>query len=272
MAMHPICVTCGVQFAAMAAPPEACPICSDERQYIGWQGQRWTSHEELLQSHRVMVRDEDVNLTGFGIEPHFAIGQRGLLVRSIGGNVLWDCMSLVDGGAVRAVRERGGLDAIAISHPHFYGAMVEWSRAFGSVPIYLHSADRAWIMRSDQAIVSWSGDEREIVPGLTLIRCGGHFAGSSVLHWAGGAEGRGALLTGDTIMVTMDRRYVSFMRSYPNLVPLSAATVRGIAEQLVRYPFERIYGGWFDRAIRQDAKAALHRSAERYLQALRDES
>jgi glyoxylase-like metal-dependent hydrolase (beta-lactamase superfamily II) len=269
--MHPICITCGVQFAAAEKPPEVCPICADERQFVGWQGQRWTTLEDLRQSHRVVLRDEDVNLTGIGIEPHFAIGQRGLLIRSIGGNVLWDCMSLVDDEAVRAVRARGGLDAIAISHPHFYGAMVEWSRAFGGVPIYLHGDDREWVMRPDQAIKTWSGDAREIAPGLTLIRCGGHFAGSAVLHWAGGAEGRGALLTGDTIMVAQDRRHVSFMRSYPNLLPLSAAHVRRIAERVMRLPFERIYGGWFDRAIRQDGKAALQRSAERYIQALREE-
>lgn len=269
--MHPICITCGVQFAAAQKPPETCPICTDERQYVGWEGQRWTTLEELRQSHRVVLREEDPGLTGIGAEPHFAIGQRGLLVRSIGGNVLWDCISLVDDVAVRAVKAQGGVDAIAISHPHFYSAMVEWSRAFGGVPIYLHGDDRQWVMRKDQSIVFWSGDEREIAPGLRLIRCGGHFRGSAVLHWAGGAHGRGALLTGDTIMVAMDRRHLSFMRSYPNLLPLSAAAVRRIAERVMPLKFERIFGAWFDRAIRKDAKAALQRSAERYLQALREE-
>jgi glyoxylase-like metal-dependent hydrolase (beta-lactamase superfamily II) len=268
--MHPICVTCGVQFAATEAP-EICPICTDERQFVGWDGQRWTTLDELQRSHRVLVREEDPNLIGIGIEPSFAIGQRGLLVKSIGGNVLWDCMSLIDDEALRAVRAQGGLDAIAISHPHFYGAMVEWSRACGGVPIYLHGDDRAWVMRPDQAIVFWQGDEREIAPGLTLFRCGGHFPGSAVLHWAGGADGRGALLTGDTIQVVRDRRHVSFMRSYPNYVPLSATTVRRIAERVMPLRFERIFGGWFDLAIRRDAKAALQRSAERYIQALRED-
>jgi glyoxylase-like metal-dependent hydrolase (beta-lactamase superfamily II) len=270
--MHPICVTCGVQFAEANQAPDICPICTDDRQYVCWEGQRWSSLRELQQSHRVVLREEDSNLVGVGMEPRFAIGQRGLLVRGVGANVLWDCMSLIDDQAMRAVRAQGGIDAIAISHPHFYGAMVEWSRAFGGAPIYLHTDDRDWVMRPDQAIVFWQGDEREIAPGLTLIRCGGHFAGSAVLHWAGGADGRGALLTGDTIMVAMDRRHVSFMRSYPNLLPLSAAAVRRIAERVMPLPFERIFGGWFDRAIRRDAKAAVQRSAERYLQALREGS
>jgi glyoxylase-like metal-dependent hydrolase (beta-lactamase superfamily II) len=268
--MHPICVTCGVQFALTGGAPGVCPICTDERQFVRWEGQRWTTLEELQVSHRVMLREEDANLLGIGMEPSFAIGQRGLLVKSIGGNVLWDCTSLIDEAALRAVKAQGGVDAIAISHPHFYGAMVEWSRAFGGAPIYLHGDDREWVMRADQAIVYWGGDEREIAPGLTLVRCGGHFPGSTVLHWAGGADGRGALLTGDTVMVAMDRRHVSFMRSYPNLLPLSAATVRRIAARLMPLPFDRIFGAWFDRAIRRDAKAALQRSAERYIKALRE--
>lgn len=270
--MHPICVTCGVQFAECEKPPKLCPICLDERQFIGWEGQRWTTLAELQKTHRVVLREEDAGLVGIGIEPHSGIGQRGLLVKSIGANVLWDCMSLIDDQAVRAVKDRGGIDAIAISHPHFYGAMVEWSRAFGGAPIYLHADDRDWVMRPDQAIVFWHGDQREIAPGLTLIRCGGHFSGSAVLHWAGGADGRGVLLTGDTIQVAMDRRHLSFMRSYPNYLPLAAPAVRRIAERVMPFGFERIYGGWFDRAVRHDAKAALKRSAERYLQALRDDS
>ncbi len=36
----PICRTCGVQYAA---PRADCPICLDERQYVGWEGQRWTT-------------------------------------------------------------------------------------------------------------------------------------------------------------------------------------------------------------------------------------
>ena len=157
--MHPICVTCGVQFSETDEPPEACPICTDERQYVGWDGQRWTTLEELRQTHQVVLREEDPNLTGIGMQPSFAIGQRGLLIKSIGGNVLWDCTSLIDEAAVRAVKRLGGIDAIAISHPHYYAAMVEWSRAFDA-PVLLHAADRQWVMRPDPAIELWSGERR----------------------------------------------------------------------------------------------------------------
>jgi hypothetical protein len=140
--------------------------------------------------------------------------------------VLWDCISLIDDPTVAVVKSLGGLAAIAISHPHFYSSMVEWSHALNGVPIYLHESNRKYVVRPDPAIIFWTGEAQSLGKGLTLIRCGGHFMGSTVLHWAAGAEGRGVLLTADTINVVADRRYVSFMHSFPNLIPLHASKVR----------------------------------------------
>ncbi|MCL4402368.1 MAG: MBL fold metallo-hydrolase, partial [Acidobacteria bacterium] len=180
----------------------------------------------------------------------------------------WDAISLIDGATVSAVQDRGGLAAIAISHPHFYAAMVEWSRAFGGVPIYLHADDRRWVMHEDPAIAYWSGETHSVGRGLTLVRCGGHFAGSSVLYWAAGAKGKGALLVGDTLQVTQDRRWVSFVYSYPNFIPVNAQTARHIVQAVEPYRFEQIYGGWFGRNIPAGAKPALARSLDRYLEAI----
>ena len=272
VSMHPICVTCGTQFAASAAPPETCPVCEDERQFVGWAGQEWTTLEGLRVRHRLALRDEGDGLLGIGTEPRFAIGQRALLAPAAvasgrAGNVLWDCISLID-AAVRVVEALGGVSAIAISHPHYYSSMVEWSRAFGDAPIYLHADDRRWVMRPDPAIVFWEGDRLEIGPGLALLRLGGHFAGAQVLHWAAGAEGQGVLLAGDILQVVQDRRFVSFMYSYPNYIPLPAATVRRMLALLEPYPFERVYGAWFGAVVRERAKEAVRRSADRYLCAL----
>jgi glyoxylase-like metal-dependent hydrolase (beta-lactamase superfamily II) len=267
-----ICVTCGVQFAETAEPPARCPVCEDERQYVGWNGQEWTTLEALRRDYSNIVKPEGAGVFGIGMVPGFAIQQRALLVQADGGNVLWDCIPLVGDSTVKAVNTLGGVRAIAISHPHYYASMVEWSRAFGGVPVYLHAADRAWVMRSDPAIVFWEGETRQIGDGLTLIRCGGHFDGASVLHWAGGARGRGALLTGDVIKVSSDRRRVSFMYSYPNLIPLAAPAVRRIVQAVDPFPFEVIYGGWFDHIVFEDARAAVARSAERYLRAIASDS
>ena len=265
---HPICVTCGAQFAETAEPPPLCPVCEDDRQYIGPEGQEWTTLAELRQDHRNLVQPIAPGLTGFTTEPQFAIGQQAHLIETPAGNILWNCVSVLDEETVRAVEERGGLAAIAISHPHFNAAMVEWSRAFGGAPIWIHAADREWVMRPDAAIRFWEGEAADPLPGsgLALIRCGGHFPGSCVLHWPAGADGAGALLTGDTIMVVSDRRWVSFMYSYPNLVPLGAEAVREIVAAVAPYKFDRIYGSWHGRTVETGAKQAVRRSADRYLE------
>jgi len=262
-----ICVTCGTQYPESVAAPERCPICDDERQYLGWEGQRWTTPAELFLSHWNEVRPEEPGLFGIGTTPAFAIGQRALLVQSPGGNLLFDCVSLLDRATVAWVKALGGLRAIAVSHPHYYSAMADWARALG-VPIYLHEAERRWVMRPDPAIEFWSGETLALWDDLTLVRLGGHFAGGQVLHWPAGAEGRGALLTGDVIQVVQDRRWVSFMYSYPNLIPLPAAVVRRIADTVAGYRFDRIYGAWWGKVVRGDARAAVIRSARRYVASL----
>ncbi len=263
-----ICKTCGTQFAATDEPPAHCPICEDERQYIGWAGQQWTTLAELRADRHNMIKLAEPNLTEIGSEPTFAIGQRALLIQAPTGNVLWDCISLIDDATVAAVQALGGLTAIAISHPHYYSSMVEWSRAFDHAPIYLHAADRAHVMRPDPTIVFWEGERQTLGTGLTLLRCGGHFDGGTVLHWAAGAEGRGVLLTGDIVNVVSDRRYVSFMYSYPNLIPLPAPAIQQIVTTLQPYTYDRIYGAWFDRVVAHAAQATVARSAARYLQAI----
>jgi hypothetical protein len=257
------CRTCAVQHADTREPPPRCAICEDERQYVGWQGQRWTTIEELsAEGFRCEVRELEPGLTGIGVTPALGIGQRALLVATGAGNVLWDCPGYLDEAAVERVRELGGLAGISASHPHFYGCAVEWSHAFDA-PIHLPRVDGRWIMRPDPAVRLWE-DRLEVLPGVTLVQCGGHFTGSAVLHWAGGAGGRGVLLVGDTITVVNDRRYVSFMRSYPNLIPLPASQVQRIAGILEPLEFDRIYGGWWDRDVLQGGSEAVRASARRY--------
>jgi glyoxylase-like metal-dependent hydrolase (beta-lactamase superfamily II) len=265
-----ICTTCGTQYAEAEAPPRDCLICSDERQYIGWGGQTWTTLAELRADHHLRMEPEGDGLLGIGIDPKFALGQRALFLRTPSGGVLWDCVSLVDDAALERLRALGGIRAIAISHPHYYSAMIEWSRAAGNVPIYLHASDSEWVVRHDRAIVFWDGDTQEIAPGCTLIHCGGHFPGSTVLHWSAGAGGLGALLSGDTIMVGQDRRTTGFMYSFPNYIPLDVRAVRRIEAAVEPFEFEQVYGAWFGQNILEAGKQAVRYSVRRHIHAISD--
>ncbi len=262
-----ICKTCGNQFAETSSPPEHCPICEDERQYVGWAGQQWTTLEELQKSHQNEIRSIEPGLTGIATTPGFAIGQRACLIQTPQGNLLWECISLIDEPTRAEVRSLGGIAGIAISHPHFYSSMVEWSRAFDA-PIYLSAADRQWVMRPDPAIRFWEGDTCQLFGGLTLIRCGGHFPGGTAVHWPAGAAGRGALLSGDIVNVVSDRRYVSFMYSFPNLIPLPPSQVRRVVAATEPFEFDRIYSSWWGKEMDSGAKAGLQKFARRYIAAI----
>ena len=262
-----ICVQCGTQFDATAQLPSRCPICEDERQFVHHDGQQWTTLERLATEHHNKFEDEAPQLLGIGTEPEFAIGQRALLLQSPGGNLLWDCVSLLDNKTIAEVKARGGIRAIAISHPHFYSSMVEWAEIFDA-QIFLHAADRQWVMRKSPRIQFLEGITSPLWDDLTLINCGGHFDGGTVLHWPAGAKGQNALLTGDIIQVVQDRRYVSFMRSYPNLIPLGATAIRRILETIEPFSFDQIYGAWWKANVLSNAKGAVTRSAQRYLRAI----
>ncbi|WP_439497987.1 MBL fold metallo-hydrolase [Bosea sp. (in: a-proteobacteria)] len=258
-----ICRQCGARFPESATPPEACPICRDERQYVRWGGQDWLTPDELGAAHAIDCT-EDHGVLGLRIKPAFAIGQRMLLVEADEGNLLWDCIGLVTPEAVAAIKARGPLIGMAISHPHYYTALADWAQAL-EIPVHLHADDAQWVTEPHPAIKFWNGEALKLGRSLTLLRCGGHFAGATVLHHA---KGEGALYCGDVLQVAPDRRYVSVLYSYPNMIPVNAATIRRIAAILDPYPFSRVYGAFEGRVMDGDAKAGVARSFERYLAAI----
>ncbi|MCG5216585.1 MBL fold metallo-hydrolase [Streptosporangium soli] len=265
-----ICATCANHYPESESPPESCVICADERQWVPPGGPRWTTLAELAAAgHRSDVREVEPDLIGIGAAPQVAIGQRALLIRTPEGNLLWDPSGFVDERAIEQVAELGGLRAVSASHPHFYGSIVEWSRAFDA-EILLPEADASWLTRPDPAVKTWSGT-LQVLPGVTLIQCGGHFPGSAVVHWSQGAQGKGVLLSGDTIFVTPGEDRITFVWSAPNRLPLPERDVRGVVAAVRPYRFDRIYGGWWTPILRHDAESVVHSSAERYIQHLRGE-
>jgi hypothetical protein len=262
-----ICTACGTQYPPSDVPPKNCTICDEERQYIPVSGQSWTTLEAMRTRYVNGFRQYDAEIIGIGTQPSFAIGQRALLIRTPQGNVLWDCITLLDDATVTLIKALGGLKAIAISHPHFYTTMTEWSRAF-DVPVQIHAADRKWVMRGGPEVKFWEGESMQLLPDMTLVRGGGHFPGGAMLHWSKGAQGRGVLFAADIATVTTDRKFLTFMRSYPNLIPLSAGEVKKIAASVAPFEYDTIYSHFFDRVIPTGGKQAMQKSVERYLAAI----
>lgn len=146
------------------------------------------------------------------------------------GNLLWDCITLLDDETIDQSQSAG-------RHPRHCHLPPPLLFVYGRVEPGLSSADLLARSRTSLGYAPRSGGSllgrrqmQNASEGLTLIRCGGHFMGAQVLHWAAGVEGKGALLTGDIIQVVADCRWVSLYYRTPNLIPLSAAKVQHIVD------------------------------------------
>src|SRR5215467_10179093 len=267
-----ICTACGTQYTPSSVAPRQCVICEEERQYVPPRGQTWTTLAALTAGHFNSYRQYEPGVIGIGTQPPFAIGQRALVVCTPNGNILWDCIAMLDPATITLINTLGSLKAIGISHPHFYTTMVEWSRAFGDVPIHLHAADRDWWMRPNPGVRFWDGGTLGLLPDVTMIRGGGHFPGGCMLHWAKGAGGRGVLCSSDIATVATSRRLLTFMYSYPNFIPLSASQVQGVAAAVAPFRYDTIYGHYFDRVVPTGGEELMKISVARYLAAIGGES
>ncbi|QGN33456.1 MBL fold metallo-hydrolase [Microlunatus sp. Gsoil 973] len=256
-----LCRTCGNAYPSNDDLPQVCPICADDRQYLLEDGQVWLDVSEIAGDHRFTLSEPEPGVTRIDVTPDFGIGQKTMLVNTPAGNLLWEPSGYIDDDLLQTVTDRGGVAAVASSHPHLVGASVVWAREFAA-PFYFNTDDRRWITHPDPSIELWR-DSRQILPGLTLVQAGGHFPGSSVAHWAVGADDRGVLFCGDTIAVVANRT-ASFMRSYPNSIPLSPRLVRQIVDAVEPYDYDRIYGA-FGSTIDHDARRIVHESADRYI-------
>lgn len=262
--MITLCKACGTSYRVDSVPLDNCKICLDERQYVPVQGQEWVEQDHFVATHRNQWTLHQPKLFSLQTVPHFAIGQRAFIIQTPAGNILWDCIACLDDASKALVHALGGLTAIALSHPHYYTTMQDWAAEFNA-PIYLHSDDQQWIMRKSPAVRLWEGESFSLTSQIRLIRLGGHFAGGSVLHWS---MEEGVLLAGDIIQVTPGADAVSFMWSYPNLLPLPAHSVRSIRDRLNPLRFAKIYGAFSGQDILQRGDDIVRQSSAKYLACL----
>ena len=260
-----LCETCGSQFTPSHEPPPECPICQDERQFVPPGGQKWTTLDALARRHFNSYRQHEPGLIGIGTVPKFSIGQRALLLRTPGGNILWDCIPFIDAATVEIVKGLGGVAAIAIS------------ASASTIPRWWREPRLRRGLRFTCTPPTGNGScgrtRRHAVGRRYLAACSRRNAGAlrrPLRRRNGAALGgrrgrRGALLSGDVVQLIPDRTHVSFMRSYPNIIPLSAPAVARIGAMLEPFSFDVIYGAFFDRVIPRAGKDAVKRSVARYI-------
>ena len=262
MPVH-ICTACGTSYPDASEPPRQCLICDDERQYVQPGGQAWTTPERLGRSHVNGWRQLETSLFEIHTHPQFGIGQRALLLRTAEGNILWDCIPLLDESLITFIKEKGGLKAIAFSHPHYYSNMHDWARTF-DCPVYIHKLDEQWVFGKGEHVKYWEGEELLLFNGIRLINAGGHFPGSSILH-VPHLSAKGVLFTGDTLVLSLHKQHISVMYSYPNRVPLPRKEVQRIGDLVNKISFDALYSYTKDLDLAENVKEIFRRSMDRYL-------
>ncbi|PWN48353.1 hypothetical protein IE53DRAFT_389448 [Violaceomyces palustris] len=239
------------------------------------------------------------------------IGQTPILVTTTKGILIWDCSALFTRNLASRILQlqqssRLPFLGIFVSHPHFYNSSLTWAKAL-STKVHISSLDKEWYLRGlcqvsdglyslvdtaredfspeerldiqacSEHVVAWEGDVLEVVPGVKVLRCGGHFPGSSILVWDrdltpghdttsqragdGNARRGGVALCSDTFMPCPDGKTFSFMWSYPNMIPLKPKDVEKIWQSVRPYPFQDVIGGWPGKAILGSSHEKLRISA-----------
>lgn len=255
-----VCTACGTQFPTPdRRAVRTCHICDDPRQYVPPSGQTFTTLAALRETHRneFTTYAPDPRLTAIATTPRFAIGQRAFLIRTPAGNVLWDCVTLLDEETIARVNELGGVKAMVISHPHYYTTHAQWARAFGC-PVYVAAEDASWTtMDSAHRVLLTSAETDVEGTGALAIKLGGHFPGSLVLLF----DGR--LFVADTLVTTpagLGEWHVdgtgaarekppglntfSFLWSIPNAIPLGVDELARMWGILKAYGFAATHGAF----------------------------
>lgn len=229
------------------------------------QGQTWTSLKQLVKDHK----NEWHQLVGTNncwsirSEPQVAIGQRCILITTPAGNVLWDCITLLDAETTSKIKEVGGLKAIVISHPHYYSSHMHWADTF-ECPVFIAAEDEEWCVAEDRSHRRklLQHESHEISDNVTALKLGGHFPGSLVLHYLPDPTqpAQSALLfIADTIVTVPSALYhvdrlpgttsYSFDWSIPNRIPLPPPEIFKMWQVLKKWKFGGTFGAFLGMDI-----------------------
>jgi glyoxylase-like metal-dependent hydrolase (beta-lactamase superfamily II) len=256
------CSTCGTQFVDDKYTAGNCPVCSNDRQYLPVKGQGWTKLEDLQNNFSNLITRINDNLYEIKTIPKFAIGQRAFLILTPNGNILWDCISLLNETTIEFIKSKGGLKAIAISHPHYYSSINDWAEVF-KCPVYIHQNDEEFIYTNGSRISLWQGADKELWDEIKIKNIGGHFPGSSIMIVPFLSKG-GTIFCGDTFYISPSKKHVSVMYSYPNFIPVSLSEIKRINESMLNIQFDTLIGAFDNQKISPNAKEILHASFAKY--------
>ncbi|MBI2881264.1 MAG: MBL fold metallo-hydrolase [Candidatus Tectomicrobia bacterium] len=231
-----VCTYCGNRTFVEAGEEPRCLICA--KRYVPGPKERprFARPDDLRPDHHMEIVQLEEDIWRFYTRPDLGIRHYAYFIQRPGGNVLMDMQPLLTEDLAGWIEERGGIRHIILSHPHYYGAMDEFSARFRA-PIHVHVSDRPW--PAGYPNVEFFETERLSLDGaLEVHRIPAQFEGGLCLLFA---RRRGVLFTGDTLMVSPATGELSAWKSTPRRVPYTREEFRVIREGILRLEFDQIF-------------------------------
>ncbi|WP_216870622.1 MBL fold metallo-hydrolase [Modestobacter excelsi] len=253
------CTNCGHWQRWPAPGPQVCPVCADVRNALPEHGFEFVTPKQADELVTGFWRPTAVaGITEFGTEPRFGLDSRGWVIETDAGLVGFECAPWYTHAMLAELRRmaagKGGLDVLASSHVHGYGALWQLQLELEPRTVCVGVRDLEW---TKAFRVTWPADDvLELAPDLVLHRTGGHFPGHSVLH----DSRRGVLFCGDSLKVDLDADGnpvgLSAHKAFHAQIPLSHGELReylAVVAELefgaVATPFELVPGVTTDHVV-----------------------
>ncbi|MBC7373782.1 MAG: hypothetical protein H7323_07315 [Frankiales bacterium] len=237
---HPAyaCRNCG-HWQRWPSVPAVCPVCADVRNALPQDGFAFATTAEVEASVTCSWGPTLCEgITEFRCEPRFGLDSRGWVIDSDVGLVGFECAPWYSEAALDELRRRGGLQVLAASHVHGYGALWRLQQQLDPPIVSVGVRDLLW---TKAFRVTWpADDELQFAPDLVLHRTGGHFDGHSVLH----DSRRGALFCGDSLKVDLDAGQpvaLSAHKAFHAQIPLSHGELREYRAVVSRLAFGTVF-------------------------------
>lgn len=177
--------------------PTTCAMCLDARHVVPQTGWRFWTCEEAQSRFPCHWAELEPGVWRFWNEPVTGIGPSAYLIQTSDGNMGFEGCPVFSQAALDRIDALGGMQVLAASHPHAYGALWQLQDRFDP-ELALHPGDLAW---SGALQVSWPFDDTiEPLPGLELHLTAGHFDGHTVLY----DRTRKILFCGDALKFELD--------------------------------------------------------------------
>ena len=262
MSLSPlICTYCGNRTFVQGVESPECLSCANR--YVPeptGDRERFADPDAVRADHRMDIIQLEEDVWRLHVHPVLGIRHYAWFIERPGGNVLMDMQPLLTDDLEAWIASRGGLKTIILSHPHYYGAMDEFSARF-EASIRMHVTDKSWPAGYPN-VEFFDAETLDLDDAIRVHHIPAQFEGGLCLLYA---RHGGILFTGDTIMISPSTGELTSWKNTPRRVPYHLEEYRNIRKRIMALKFDQIYAS-VRGEVRSGAKGLADGFTREYLE------